>query len=111
MIALTALFIASLVCAIYTFLIYAEWFKNLSFFYIAITVLGIGMTIPWGIIVKYVPTKESLFLFSISWDVMVTLVSIIIPICFYGVKFSFTNWIGIGLILAGVFTIKLANIR
>ena len=110
MIPLSSLIFATLVCAVYTFLIYANWFKNLSFFYLAVVVLGIGMSIPWGIIVRYTSTKESLFLYSISWDVMVTIVSLVIPIYFYGVKFSFNNWIGIGLILAGIFTLKISNI-
>lgn len=110
MTALYSLIFATLVCSVYTFLIYATWFKNLSFFYVAVVVLGIGMSIPWGFIVRYTPTKESLFLYSIAWDVMVTVVSLLIPIFFYAVRFSFLSWIGIGIIVIGLIILKLANL-
>ena len=112
MIPIFALIFATLVCCLYTFLNYATWFKNLSISYIVLfcVLLGTGMSIPWAFIVKYTTVKESLFLYSISWDVMVTVASLLIPIYFYGVKFSFANWIGIGLIVAGVLALKLSNI-
>jgi len=112
MIALYSLIFATLINFAYVYVVYASWFKNLSLFHIATycVLLGIGMSIPWAFIVKYTATKESLFLYSISWDVMVTIISLIVPICFYGVRFSFANWIGIGFIVAGIFTLKLTNV-
>jgi multidrug transporter EmrE-like cation transporter len=110
MIPVYSLIFATLICCLYTFLNYAIWFKNWNLFYVAVVILGAGMSIPWAFIVKYTLTKESLFLYSISWDVMVTVISLVIPILLYGVKFSFANWIGIGLIVAGIFTLKISNI-
>jgi hypothetical protein len=101
-----AFVISTIITAIYTFAVYNTAFKGWSLFYPVGMSMGMSMTICWLIIVRYCGAKESLFLYSISWDIMITVLSLLIPICWYGIKFHPVSWAGIGLIVAGVGILK-----
>jgi len=106
MIGILAFIFSTIICAIYTFAVYNTTFKGCSLFYPMGILMGMSMTVCWLVIVRYCNAKETLFLYSISWDVMVTVVSLAIPICWYGLKFHPISWTGIGLIVAGVGILK-----
>lgn len=107
---LIAILSSIVVFSVYTYIMYNQSFKESVYLYPVGILLGIGISVCWLSLVRYSDSKETLFLYSIIWDVIVAATALFIPILFYHVKFSPLSWVGIGLIVVGVVVLEIASL-
>ncbi|HRO67970.1 MAG TPA: hypothetical protein PL182_10435 [Pseudobdellovibrionaceae bacterium] len=90
----------------YTYIGYSETLRNSKYF----LVLGLSISLIsnllwlWG--VRLLNQSQGIFWYGISFDVIVTACSLYVPIVLSKVKFNSLTWLGVGLVLSGLFVIK-----
>ena len=99
-------FMALLSYSSYNYISYQEVIRQHKFFYLFGLSLAIVSNLLWLYGVKSLNNKVHIFWLGITFDVIVTATSILIPVIFFDLRFNKVIWLGIGLILIGLFVIK-----
>ncbi len=60
----------------------------------------------WYMVLKKTQGPSQIYLIGVIWDVVITVVYLLIPIAFFNLNFSIKQVIGIFLALTGIFLIK-----
>jgi uncharacterized membrane protein len=68
-------------------------------------IIGAIDSILWFILIRQYQSKEATYILSTIWDIMITLIFLLIPL-FFHIQLGKTAWIGIILCAAGLITLK-----
>lgn len=81
-------------------------FKKSNWFFVA----GLGMSILanliWMNIAKNTEDVSRLAVIGLYWDSMIVLAFLFVPMLVFGMELTTTQWVGVGLIVAGIFVTK-----
>lgn len=85
---------------------YHEGFKASSWF-IPFGVFTSGLAnFVWYMVLKKTQGPQNIYLMGVIWDVVITVVYLLIPIAFFNLTFSPKQAVGIVLALTGIYMIK-----
>lgn len=90
----------------YNYISYSEFFRSHRLFFVMGLALALVSNLLWLYGVKVLNQREHIFWLGISFDVIVTATSILIPVLFFGLRFNKLTWVGIAFILLGLIIIK-----
>ena len=89
----------------YIFLSYSKSARNYKYFYLIALIFPIISNLLWLWGIRMINDTQKIFLFGLSFHLIIALCSLGVPIIFYKVRFTKTKWIGISLITLGFFII------
>lgn len=99
-------FLALISYGSYNYISYHPAIRSHQYFYLFGLSLALFSNLLWLYGVRYLNNKDHIFWLGISFDIIVTATSIIIPILFFDLKFNRFVWLGIVLLLIGLLIIK-----
>ena len=63
----------------------------------------------WVYSARILPNKEKIYLYSISWDLLMITAYYLLPVIILSFEFKLWTWVGLGFILFGIFLIKVSS--
>lgn len=80
--------------------------KGSPWFLTVLALSGSLTALTWGLIAKANAGLE-LYRYAMWWDVMIVLVYLLLPLLFFNVQLSGFGWIGISLMILGVYLVHI----
>jgi drug/metabolite transporter (DMT)-like permease len=62
----------------------------------------------WMLNTRLLANSRLIFFYGLSWDLLVTVASFLVPILFFSVRFQLVGYIGLGMIFCGLFLVKIS---
>ncbi|MBX3040165.1 MAG: hypothetical protein KF789_05575 [Bdellovibrionaceae bacterium] len=90
----------------YTYLGYSETLRNSKYFFAIGLSISLLSNLMWLLGVRLLNQSQGIFWYGIAFDFIVTTCSLYIPIVLSKVKFNSLTWLGVGLVISGLFVIK-----
>lgn len=97
--------------SVYTYLGYNESLRNSRYFILMGLTLALTSNLLWLLGLRIINNSQSIFWFSLAFDVIVTTCSLYVPIVLSKVKFNSITWLGVALVVLGLFIIKNLGVR
>lgn len=92
---------------IYNYISYIEIFRKSLWYLASAIVLSVIFAMIWFNLQKLVESKETVLFLVITWDVIVIIIGVVIPIIFFDIKISRLTYIGIIFIIIGIILLKI----
>lgn len=87
------------------FFYYVKDFKLSNYYLPAVLTIAVLSTATWAHLVRTSDNK-SVLIYGFYWDLMITLIYLLVPIVFFSVKLTFNQSLGIGFTLLGLILMK-----
>lgn len=86
---------------------YSDKVKASHWYYPVGLALAIGCNFLWLYVAKHTPDKHDIYISGLVWDSLIVGCYALIPVLFFGVRFSGATAIGVLLVIVGLFLTKI----
>jgi len=98
--------VAGLIYFFYSWLIFNPEYKNKQWIYLVGITCAVLANLIWIYVSKITTDSRHVMIYGTIWDVIITASTIAVPVFMFGIKLNSYAWLGIGLVIIGLFILK-----
>lgn len=88
------------------YVMYDDTRRNSNYCIPIAAVSGVMSATLWAVAARYIDNNHRIYVYDLIWDTMITMIFILVPVIWFGVKFNKTEMIGIVVTGIGLLLLK-----